>query len=85
MIHVIIIVHFYFNYAWNPPQKIFSSASLSCHLSACSYCFYSCLVTTEDILLFRHSIVVQEIEKTILLIICTEMLQNYQDGKIVKL
>ena len=64
MIHVIFIVHFYFNYAWNPPKKIFSSASLSCHLSACSYCFYSCLVTTEDIFLFRHSIVVQEIEKT---------------------
>ena len=44
-------------------------------------CFYLCLVTTEDIVLFHLGIVVRVIE---IVQMCTDILQNYYEGKIVR-
>ena len=82
--------YFYFRYLfvelWNPAQKILFSASLSCHLSACFYCFYSCLISGRCSFLLKYSTSGNwSCTNVFLLIVCTVMLQNYFEGRIVKL
>ena len=70
------------------PQKIFSRASSSCHLSSCSVVFVYLQLLLRTSLLFCLGILIQEteiVQHGFLLIVCTAMLQNYYEGKIVKL
>ena len=85
-------VYFYFSYIYIYIfflefiiYKLFNLLVMSL---VCLFCyFYSCLVTTQDVVPFHLGIVVQEIEilKGFLLIVCTVMLKIYYEEKIIKL
>ena len=79
------ICNYIYTYICQLHQKIFSSASLSCHLSAFQLFFFLSSYT-QDIAPFHLGIVVQEIcTEDVLLIVFTVMLQNYYEEKIVRL